>query len=100
MIAFCLQWYGWVLVGRRGHIDVGTLYGAIQLSTGQLETCDLDIIGLDAESQLRFVLSASKGLLDIQRSDVAPEYDTIQFIHETVREHLLQEGLAYLRPDM
>lgn len=90
----------WVLAARWGSLLIGTLYDAIQLSTGQISEHSSNFLELDKDSKYLFILSASKGLLELPLHDSMSGNDPVQFTHETVREHLIQEGLACLCPSM
>ncbi|KAJ6783074.1 hypothetical protein PWT90_06074 [Aphanocladium album] len=50
----------------------------------------------DAEVK-RFILSSSKGLVEVNKSQKNPK---AQFIHESVREFFLNEGLASIWPEL
>lgn len=104
--------------------NIREFYFAIRLGLQQAEL--LDMVDWcrhsdDLEIMRRFVLSASKGLIEVTSSEtregfVEPEvwaeddfyknedgkFDhwQVQFIHETVRDYFLASGLAGLRPDL
>lgn len=74
---------------------------AIQFSAGKLNCphWSQSIIDLDSpEAIKRFVLQSSKGLAEMV--DYSEDLLICQFIHESVREHILGGGLANLRPDL
>ena len=109
----------WMLVAQ-WTLDIRELYFAIRLGLQQPELPDMiewcrD--GDDPAHMQRFVLSASKGLIEvtssaIQREFNKPDYSLrefnddiydylkVQFIHETVRDYFLAGGLARLCPDL
>jgi ankyrin repeat protein len=62
---------------------------------------------VDEQLAIDFIISSSKGLLEVVledegMSDVAPEdcRRSVQFIHESVREFLLNSGLKFLDPTL
>jgi ankyrin repeat protein len=79
----------WVLFSK-DPLRAETLYFAIMTSIGCLDTDTSDATNV-SETQMRaFVLNSSKGLvefIDMGSSDLRA-----QFIHETIREHLLSGG--------
>lgn len=113
----------WMLVARYT-LNIREFYFAIQLGLQQAEK--LDMVDWcrhsdDLEIMRRFVLSASKGLIEVTSSEtregfVEPgawaeddfykyedgkfDHWQVQFIHETVRDYFLAGGLAGLRPDL
>ena len=85
----------WVLYARRS-LTVAELYYAILLAD---PSCKLEFhrknAALGVKDMWRYILSCSKGMLET----TASSRPTVQFIHETVREFLLQPStLAQLQP--
>ncbi|KAI9657407.1 MAG: hypothetical protein M1821_003089 [Bathelium mastoideum] len=79
---FLLQW---ILFARRP-LSPAELYSAVETGYKSLDELNLSI---PTEATLRrYVLSYSKGLVEITKS----RPPRVQFIHETVREFLLHEG--------
>jgi len=82
------------------------LYFAIRTSTDQLSTGEWDSDDADIETINRFITRSTRGLVEVVEEpddlymaipDGEDEYVfTVQFIHEYVREHLLQGGLGSL----
>jgi hypothetical protein len=109
----------WMLVALYT-LNIREFYFAIRLSLHQSKL--LNMMGWcrhndDLELMKRFVLSASKGLIEVTSSEtqdkfVRPEHYfrkcdddnyehlQVQFIHETVRHYFLAGGLARLRPNL
>lgn len=97
-----------VLFNVRSKLRLGELYFAIRLSTGDIIldrcSCRRTRIGIVR----RYIVSASKGLIEIveECDEEDSDYDdkddderyTVQFIHESVREHLSSGALAELSP--
>jgi ankyrin repeat protein len=100
----------WVLFNVRDKLRLAELYFGIRLSTDQiaLDNCSSRRGGIGPVR--RYIVSASKGLVEIVEAydDDDSDYDdrdddaryTVQFIHESVREHLLAGALADLRPEL
>lgn len=82
------------------------LYFAIKTSTNQLSTGEWDRDDADIETIGRFITRSTRGLVEVVEdaddldSAISDEEDqkvlTVQFIHESVREHLLEGGLGSL----
>lgn len=99
----------WVLFAHNP-LTVSELYCAILASVKVQPTGVWEEIGSDQGRMRRFILASSKGLVDF--SDSSPhmtwrmgEYTvsedmTTQLIHESLREYLLQSGLAELDPGL
>lgn len=95
----------WVLFAQRP-LGVEELYSAILASVKAQPTGVWDETEIDSERMRRFILASSKGLLTFVKGSLSPEqramglYNdreiTVQLIHESLREHLLQGGLTEL----
>ncbi|GIJ90262.1 hypothetical protein Asppvi_009216 [Aspergillus pseudoviridinutans] len=81
-LLLCLQW---TLYANRP-LSPHELFYAVQ-SDNENES-DLMEPPEDDDSVFRFILSSSKGLIEVTKS----RQKTVQFIHETVRDFLLKEG--------
>lgn len=77
-------------------LEVETLYFATICATNQLNTDTFDHNDIDGTSMRLLILSASRGLVELttNKRDVD---NHAQFVHESVRNHLLVGGLAELR---
>jgi ankyrin repeat protein len=73
-------------------LRVSALYLAIKIGAGHLGPEDLDQTETTQEQMQLFILESSKGLVEFSKGGLA----TAQFIHESVREHLLNGGLSVL----
>jgi hypothetical protein len=81
----------WVLFSKR-QLDIHELYFAVKTSVGQLSTARDDAAETSEEQMRLFILTSSKGLVEFT-SGGGPK---AQFIHETVREYILNGGLTHL----
>jgi hypothetical protein len=72
------------------------LFAAGRLSSPSRRSCMIDL--QNQEAMERFVLSSSKGLVEVHDHD--GHRSDVQFIHESVRQHILNGGLAFLHPDL
>jgi len=81
----------WVLYSERP-LSPTELFFAIKTSTNQISTGQWDEGDADQESIKRFITRSSRGLLGVYEEFLWRVY----FIHGSVREHLLQGGLASL----
>jgi ankyrin repeat protein len=89
-LVLCLQW---ILYARRP-LKRSELYFAMmsRIAPGELTEWDQDEITI--QDMEKFILSCSKGLAEITKS----KDQTVQFIHESVRDFLLQRnGLSKLQ---
>lgn len=75
------------------------LYFAIRLGAGQLETGFWDRKEVDYDRMKRFVLHCTRGLIRFTRFDTTTD-SCAQFIHETVKDYLLADGLTRLDSDL
>ena len=99
----------WVLFAQIP-LTVSELYCAILTSVEVQPTGVWEDIGSDQERMRRFILASSKGLVDFSDSsprimwrmgrDAVSDDRTTQLIHESLREYLLQSGLAELDPSL
>jgi ankyrin repeat protein len=76
-------------------LGVDELYFAVKTSLGHLSIAVQDAAGTSQEQKCAFILSSSKGLVEIKDDN-----SRAQFIHESVREYLLSGGLAALDPTL
>jgi hypothetical protein len=81
----------WVLFSKR-KLDVPELFFAVKTSIGHLSTAWHDAAETSEEQMRLFILTSSKGLVEFTSGGPS----RAQFIHETVREHLLNGGLILL----
>ena len=84
----------WTLFAKRP-LSPTELYLAVKAGSESLDRWNLEV---PAEGTIkRHILSCSKGLTEVSKS----QPPTVQFIHETVRDFLLQKnGLANLQPTL
>jgi ankyrin repeat protein len=94
----------WTLVAnppRYRELELEELCFAVQFNAGKLTSprWDQSMVDLDnTDAMKRFILHASKGLLEIIH---LPEDEfQYQYIHESVRQHILEGGLAILHPSL
>lgn len=87
--------FQWILFARRP-LKREELYFAIatKSSDDNIEAWNPDEITPD--DMERFLLDSSKGLAEMTRG----KHPTVQFIHESVKEYLLNDGLATLEPSL
>lgn len=81
----------WILFARQS-LTVSTLYFAIQTSTDQSSSGRYEPSELSHEAMEAFILASSRGLIE-KTSD-----DSVQLVHESVREYLLAGGLPVIGP--
>jgi ankyrin repeat protein len=84
----------WVLYSQ-APLSPTELYFAIKTSIGQLSTGEWNKKDVDTVSIERFIMRSSRGLVESVAGS-QPSRPRVQFIHESVIEHLLQGGLASL----
>jgi len=92
-VSLCMQW---ILFSHRP-LKPQELYFAIQARAPPddpetLMDWDSDVVSVDAIK--KFILNSSKGLAEITRSQIP----VVQFIHESVRDFLLKDGLKNILP--
>ncbi|KAJ5823813.1 Pfs NACHT and Ankyrin domain protein [Penicillium robsamsonii] len=88
-LQLCIQW---ILFAKRPLKLEEYYFAAVSgLSPDELREWDPEDVTRDDMN--RFVLSSSKGLAETTKS-------TVQFIHESVREFFLKDGLRELWPDL
>ncbi|KAM0715771.1 hypothetical protein Q7P37_008285 [Cladosporium fusiforme] len=99
--------FQWVLFSKRP-LNPEELYFAIRTGTGSLSTGAWDKLDSDLESMKLFILRSSRGLIEtVVDPDIQNDYTRddarhfkhtgrTQFVHESLREHLLKGGLAWL----
>lgn len=86
----------WILFSERP-LTLEEFYHAV---TGTLESGngikdhEQDIVSVD--DMLRFLLNVSRGLAEMTKSN----FPTVQFIHESVKDYLLDAGLVALAPSL
>jgi ankyrin repeat protein len=86
---------------RYPQMELDDLCLAVQFNAGKLTSprWDQSMVDLDnIDAMKRFVLHASKGLLEIIR--LPEDKFQFQYIHESVRQHILDGGLATLNPSL
>jgi ankyrin repeat protein len=88
---FLLPTLLWVLFSNEPLIP-SVLYLAIKVGAGRLTPKDFDQTETTQEQMQLFILQSSKGLVEFSKDHCAEA----QFIHESVREHLLNGGLSVL----
>lgn len=87
----------WVLIGDRRML-LRELYVGIKTGAGDMTSALADHCLVDQATMVRFILHSSKGLVEAT-SDVFDGFDhSFEFIHESVREHILAGKLAGLDP--
>jgi hypothetical protein len=87
----------WVLFSRRP-LRIDELYFAIKTSIGHLDAAIQDAAETSEEQMRKFIMTSSRGL--VEPTSIFDTKARAQFIHETVREHLLNGGLAALDSDL
>jgi ankyrin repeat protein len=85
----------WVLFSFRP-LSASALCLAIKSGAGCLTPKDLDQSETTLEQMQLFILNSSKGLVEFSKG----RYPDAQFIHETVREYVLNGGLSILEDDL
>lgn len=90
-LVLCLQW---MLYAQRP-LKRAELYFAIRSGIEPTELTEWDRDEITEEDMGRFILSCSKGLVETRTKD-----RTVRFIHESVRDYLMRNGLAKFAPDL
>ncbi|KAL2217525.1 hypothetical protein M432DRAFT_441334 [Thermoascus aurantiacus ATCC 26904] len=90
-LVLCLQW---ILYAQRP-LKRAELYFAIRSGIEPTELTEWDRDEITEEDMGRFILSCSKGLVETRTKD-----RTVRFIHESVRDYLMRNGLAKFAPDL
>lgn len=91
-LQLCIQW---ILYSKRPLKLEEYYFAAVSgLSPGELRDWDPEDVTRDDMG--RFVLSSSKGLVEVAKS----KNPTVQFIHESVREFFLKDGVSVLWPNL
>ena len=89
--------FQWLLFCQRP-LSLAEFYHAVTGTTESAgngtENCEQDHVSED--DMARFLLDASKGLAEMTKS----REPTVQFIHESVKDYLLDTGLAALNPNL
>ena len=85
----------WVLFSFRP-LDASELYSAVMTAAGQLTSKNWDQSETTEEQMRLFILNSSKGLVEFSKGWTPHA----QFIHESVREYLLNGGLSDLDPGL
>jgi ankyrin repeat protein len=88
---FLLPTLLWVLFGIES-LSASALYLAAMIGAGRLTSEDLGQTETTQKQMRLFILNSSKGLVEFSKGFPY----TAQFIHESVREHLLNGGLSVL----
>lgn len=90
----------WVLVGDM-ELSLEELYFGIKVGAGTLASPTRDSGPADRGTMIRFISFTSKGLLErIPGLDDQKDAHRFQFIHESVRQHVLAGKLAGLSPSL
>lgn len=85
----------WIMYARRPlKLEECYLAVALNLSDDAFETWNP--AETTPDDMLRFMVDASRGLANMSRGEVP----TVQFIHESVRDYLIQDGLERLDPSL
>lgn len=87
--------YQWILFAKRP-LKREELYFAVATNFEDDDIEDWDSDEITAHTMDRFLLNSSKGLAQLTRG----KHPTVQFIHESVKEYLLNTGLEHLNPDL
>jgi hypothetical protein len=91
----------WVLVARKNnhYFDIEVLYFGTLLGVGDLTDPVWHRDDVDIATMKRFIVQSTKGLVEMtwMGAGKTPKFD-IQFIHESVRQHLLEGGMSRLDP--
>jgi hypothetical protein len=91
----------WVLFAL-GSLTLVEMYFAIMISTDQLDSSNIvwnpDVV--DQTVLANFLLTSSRGLLEIVEPGTRFGFERVQIIHESVREYLLMYGLQKLDEDL
>lgn len=80
-------------------LRVEELYFGVQFSVGRLDSPFWNREDVNEADMKRFILSASKGLVEVVTSSKWDLPD-IRFIHESVRDHILAGGLGFVCPPL
>ncbi|KAJ5369101.1 ankyrin repeats (3 copies) domain-containing protein [Penicillium cataractarum] len=91
-LQLCIQW---ILFAKRP-LKLEEYYFAAVSGLSPDELCEWDPEDITRDDMSRFVLSSSKGLAETTKS----KRPTVQFIHESVREFFLKDGLRELWSDL
>jgi hypothetical protein len=78
------------------------MYFAIMISTDQLSSSNIvwDPNVVDKTVLANFILTSSRGLLEFVEPGTRCGFESVQIIHESVREYLLMHGLHKLDEDL
>lgn len=79
----------WVLCAKRP-LSCGRLYAYIHISNGEPTLASGGLSEVSDEIKGNYILTASRGLIEITRNG----FEYAQFVHESVREYLLRDGLT------
>jgi ankyrin repeat protein len=98
----CLPALLWILSGHR-NMTLPDLYHGIKSSAGLLALPPQDLHAVDWRSMVRFILNVSGGLIEMPDMEYHNGFGNwkldqhaLQFIHESVRQHILMGGLESL----
>lgn len=91
-LRLCIQW---ILFANRP-LKLEEYYFAAVSELNPDELCEWDPENITTDAMHRFVTSSSKGLVETTKTKVR----TVQFIHESVREFFLKDGLPELWPNV
>ena len=85
----------WVLLTRE-ELRVETLYTAIRCTTEKVHESDVERESIEQDVMESFILNASRGLVEFVASSPWHSHPRAQFIHEFVREYMINNGLAQM----
>lgn len=88
----------WIVAGTTECVmlTVESLYFAILFEVGELTKPTWDPHEVDVGTMKRFILQTTKGLVELVRPEDQHDGWTVQLIHESVRQHLVDGGLTTL----
>lgn len=92
-LRLCIQW---VLFARQS-LQKEQLHLAILVGVDPVAASKWDADEIEDEVVRRFILSSSKGLVEVNKSR---NHSKVQFIHESVREFFLKDGLRIIWPEL
>ncbi|KAH7073614.1 hypothetical protein BKA63DRAFT_553981 [Paraphoma chrysanthemicola] len=92
VLELCIQW----VLCATSPLSPKILYFAILMGTEPDVAVISDRGDITAEVMERFILNSSKGLLEITPNP----HRRVQFIHESVRDFLLEDGLSTIWPEV
>ncbi|KAI1419545.1 hypothetical protein F5Y12DRAFT_233766 [Xylaria sp. FL1777] len=91
-LVLCLQW----ILFAREPLTLEQLYFAIVSGREPKYLASCHSSNTSKKCMKKYVLDNSKGLVELTESNIP----TVQFIHESVRDFLLKDGLSKIKPDI